>query len=177
MVSDQAAELAYPRFVMENWPRLYDAKCVTSQKDLVGFWELLRRDAPGAVVIGWPLTCLTTRLRGSDGLGLALGQFDVATVNQAASGDLHGGSIPRDRRPSCRQGSSFECYLPSEAGWAASSKSGHGGRPRWSVPPPVHRGGGEEYECDVVAQMVSSFLGIDASMWQGCRDGGGLEVG
>ena len=64
---------------MENWPRVYNTKCVFSQRNLVGLWELLRRNALGAVVIGWPLTCLTSRLRGSDGLGLALGQFDVVT--------------------------------------------------------------------------------------------------
>ena len=64
---------------MENWPRVYKAKCVFSQRNLVELWELLHRNALGAVVIGWPLTCLTSRLRGSDGLVLKLWQFDVVT--------------------------------------------------------------------------------------------------
>ena len=100
MLSNQAAEPAHPRFVTENWPRVYNAKCVFGQWNLVGLRVLLRRNALGAVVIGWSLTCLTSRLRGSDGLVLALWQFDVVTCEiKSRQVIFMGGSNPRDRPP------------------------------------------------------------------------------
>ena len=119
MLSNQAAEPAHPRFVTENWPRVYNAKCVFGQWNLVGLWVLLRRNALGAVVIGWSLTCLTSRLRGSDGLVLALWQFDVVTREIKSRQVIFMGAvipeIGRRRRPSCRHGPYVGCYLPPEA--------------------------------------------------------------